>query len=109
VGDARIVPTGGPGTKQNVTPKTKPSQLVTPAKAGAQRLSFVDAHFSSAQRKALGPGLRREDDLEGLELAQKGGSPRRLAPAPESANTVAAFRPWRSFQPIVAGADEGHH
>src|SRR3990167_2585393 len=35
----------------------------------------------------------------GLDL---GGSPCRLASAPESVNTVAAFRPWRSFQPIVA-------
>ena len=35
--------------------------------------------------------------------------PRRLTSAPASVDTVAAFRPWRSFQPSVARGRRGHH
>ena len=38
-----------------------------------------------------------------------GWQPRQLTPAPESVNTVAAFRPWRGFRPIVARGRRGHH
>ena len=35
--------------------------------------------------------------------------PRRLASAPASIDTVAAFRPWRSFRSSVARGRRGHH
>ena len=35
--------------------------------------------------------------------------PRRLTSAPASVDTVAAFRPWRSFRPSVARGRQGHH
>src|SRR5690606_11632197 len=35
--------------------------------------------------------------------------PRRLASAPASVDTVAAFRPWRGFRPSVARGRRGHH
>ena len=35
--------------------------------------------------------------------------PRRLASAPASTDTVAAFRPWRSFRSSVARGRRGHH
>lgn len=44
--------------------------------------------------------------MEGQEKVE-GGNPCRLASAPESVNTVAAFRPWRSFRPIVARGRQG--
>ena len=36
-----------------------------------------------------------------------GGSPASYIPAPESFTTVAAFRPWRDLQTIVAGEPAG--
>ena len=37
----------------------------------------------------------------------EGGSPASYIPAPESFTTVAAFRPWRDLQTIVAGEPTG--
>ena len=39
--------------------------------------------------------------------AKEGGSPASCIPAPESFTTVAAFRPWRGLQTIVAGEPAG--
>jgi len=44
--------------------------------------------------------FRERDDKEG-------GSPASYIPAPESFTTVAAFRPWRGLQTIVAGEPAG--
>jgi len=41
------------------------------------------------------------------ERKNKGGSPASHIPAPESFTTVAAFRPWRDLQTIVAGEPTG--
>ncbi len=48
--------------------------------------------------------------VKGTATTQADGwQPPPTVPAPASANTVAPFRAWRSFQLIVAGADGGHH
>jgi len=39
--------------------------------------------------------------------AWNGGGPASESPAHESIDTVAAFRPWRSFRSIVAEAPTG--
>ena len=56
----------------------------------------------------LGPGFAKQT-LGAVRAAPKMAVAPPASPAPTSVNTVAAFRPWRSFRPSVAGGRRGHH
>src|SRR5215471_18733135 len=45
--------------------------------------------------------------MRSWSLSEGGGGPASRIPAPESFTTVAAFRPWRGLQTIVAGEPAG--
>jgi hypothetical protein len=62
--------------------------------------------FFSDQEKALDSSLRW-NDRQKAKQEEEGGSPASYIPAPESFTTVAAFRPWRDLQTIVAGEPTG--
>ena len=67
-----------------------------------------------AQRRGCGgtwrgPRFRAAESWAVSGKARKWRWPRRLASAPASVDTVAAFRPWRGFRPSVARGRRGHH
>jgi hypothetical protein len=64
----------------------------------SRRHANDESHKGSAQK-----GVRKRRSARGKE----GGSPASYIPAPESFTTVAAFRPWRDLQTIVAREPTG--
>ncbi|KAG0742722.1 hypothetical protein G6F24_016426 [Rhizopus arrhizus] len=67
-----------------------------------------------ARRKRSSAGHARRGAPSKVGIPQSGHRPkrrwpRRLTSAPASIDTVAAFRPWRSFRPSVARGRRGHH
>ncbi|CTP90448.1 hypothetical protein XTPLMG728_2571 [Xanthomonas translucens pv. poae] len=76
-----------------------------------QRLARIDACGTARDTAAAcqNPSGRSDRICLADVFSGKGWRPRRLTSAPASIDTVAAFRPWRSFRPSVARGRRGHH
>ena len=94
------------------------NRLATPAKiANGQVIRYAKPPSKGARPTGAGfegkaPGarnLRKGKFWDFCAAQQKWRWPRRLTSAPASVDTVAAFRPWRSFRPSVARGRRGHH
>ncbi len=83
-----------------------PSPRPVPTTGQDRRLRHGAAH--NRRLPAAPSGRSDRIDLAGV-FSGKGWRPRRLTSAPASIDTVAAFRPWRSFRPSVARGRRGHH
>jgi hypothetical protein len=92
-------------------------------RATKPKSTFQTTHLSTEAKPPLEGGAAKPRGLEvrawgprfALQTLGFMGSahewrwPRRLTSAPASTNTVAAFRPWRSFRSSVARGRRGHH